>query len=131
MENLVHQYGRYFDIPRAECRRRAMELLKFVQLSGRAPTASSTPLSGGMMRRLSIAIADQPARLAAARRADYRARSAKPCVFVGPSVPIEERRRHADHHDALHGRETEQLLHDRLVVMDSGRIVAMGSPRSR
>ena len=35
MENLV-LYGRYFDIPRAECRRRAKELLEFVQLSERA-----------------------------------------------------------------------------------------------
>src|SRR5829696_3473813 len=34
MENLV-LYGRYFDIPRAECRRRAKELLEFVQLSER------------------------------------------------------------------------------------------------
>ncbi|MGZ4806866.1 MAG: ATP-binding cassette domain-containing protein, partial [Ilumatobacteraceae bacterium] len=35
MENLV-VYGRYFDIPRAECRRRARELLEFVQLGERA-----------------------------------------------------------------------------------------------
>ena len=52
MENLV-LYGRYFDIPRAECRRRAKALLEFVQLSERADSVVDT-LSGGMMRRLSI-----------------------------------------------------------------------------
>ncbi|MGA0262019.1 MAG: ATP-binding cassette domain-containing protein, partial [Ilumatobacteraceae bacterium] len=34
-DNLV-VYGRYFDIPRAECKSRARELLDFVQLSDRA-----------------------------------------------------------------------------------------------
>ncbi|MGH9272651.1 MAG: ATP-binding cassette domain-containing protein, partial [Ilumatobacteraceae bacterium] len=43
-ENLVI-YGRYFDIPRAECRRRAAELLEFVQLSERA-SSKVEPLSG-------------------------------------------------------------------------------------
>ena len=52
MENLV-LYGRFFDIPRAECRRRAKELLEFVQLSERADSVVDQ-LSGGMMRRLSI-----------------------------------------------------------------------------
>ena len=51
MENLV-VYGRYFDIPRAECRRRAKELLEFVQLSERADSVVDN-LSGGMKRRLS------------------------------------------------------------------------------
>src|SRR4051794_4774830 len=52
MENLV-LYGRYFDIPRAECRRRAKELLEFVQLSERSDSVVDE-LSGGMKRRLSI-----------------------------------------------------------------------------
>ncbi len=39
LENLV-VYGRFFDIPRAECRRRAAELLDFVQLTT-GPTAGS------------------------------------------------------------------------------------------
>jgi lipooligosaccharide transport system ATP-binding protein len=43
-ENLV-VYGRFFDIPRAECRRRAAELLEFVQLSERARSRVE-PLSG-------------------------------------------------------------------------------------
>ena len=52
-ENLVI-YGRYFDIPRAECKRRAAELLEFVQLSERA-SSKVEPLSGGMKRRVTIA----------------------------------------------------------------------------
>jgi lipooligosaccharide transport system ATP-binding protein len=52
-ENLVI-YGRFFDIPRRECKSRAAELLDFVQLSERA-RSKVEPLSGGMKRRLTIA----------------------------------------------------------------------------
>jgi lipooligosaccharide transport system ATP-binding protein len=45
VENLVI-YGRYFDIPRREARRRADELLEFVQLSDRARSRVDD-LSGG------------------------------------------------------------------------------------
>ena len=47
-------YGRYFDLPRAEIRERAAELLEFVQLSDRRDSKVD-PLSGGMKRRLTIA----------------------------------------------------------------------------
>src|ERR1700752_1087791 len=47
-------YGRYFDLPRPEIRRRAEELLDFVQLSDRRDSRVD-PLSGGMKRRLTIA----------------------------------------------------------------------------
>src|SRR3954467_38506 len=52
-ENLVI-YGRYFDLSRAEARRRAKELLEFVQLTDRAKSRVE-PLSGGMKRRITIA----------------------------------------------------------------------------
>src|SRR6185503_12857295 len=52
-ENLV-LYGRYFGLSRAECRRRADELLDFAQLTERADDEVE-PLSGGMKRRLTIA----------------------------------------------------------------------------
>src|SRR5687768_15022491 len=52
-ENL-EMYARYFDIPKHEARRRATELLEFVQLSEREG-AEVQPLSGGMKRRLTIA----------------------------------------------------------------------------
>ena len=49
-ENLVI-YGRYFDLSYREARRRAAELLEFVQLQERAKDQVE-PLSGGMKRRL-------------------------------------------------------------------------------
>src|SRR5215212_2602390 len=52
-ENLVI-YGRYFGLSRAECGRRADELLDFAQLTERA-NDQVEPLSGGMKRRLTIA----------------------------------------------------------------------------
>src|SRR3954471_19932653 len=50
LDNLVI-YGRYFALPRAEARRRAVELLDFVQLGDRAKSRVDD-LSGGMKRRL-------------------------------------------------------------------------------
>ncbi|MFZ2442199.1 MAG: ATP-binding cassette domain-containing protein, partial [Ilumatobacteraceae bacterium] len=47
-------YGRFFDLPRREAKRRAIELLEFAQLGDRADSVVDT-LSGGMKRRLSIA----------------------------------------------------------------------------
>src|SRR6516162_1185753 len=52
-ENIVI-YGRYFGLSRRELRRRADELLEFVQLLERANDRVE-PLSGGMKRRLTIA----------------------------------------------------------------------------
>src|SRR6266849_7647607 len=51
-ENLVI-YGRYFGLSRAECGRRADELLEFAQLTERADDRVEL-LSGGMKRRLPI-----------------------------------------------------------------------------
>src|ERR1051326_8476816 len=52
-ENVII-YGRYFGLSRKERRRRADELLEFVQLDERAESKVE-PLSGGMRRRLTIA----------------------------------------------------------------------------
>jgi lipooligosaccharide transport system ATP-binding protein len=52
-ENLTI-YGRYFGLSRAECRRRADELLEFVALTDKAKVKVDE-LSGGMKRRLTIA----------------------------------------------------------------------------
>jgi lipooligosaccharide transport system ATP-binding protein len=54
VEDNMILYGRYFDLPRAECRRRTKELLEFVQLTDRAKSKIE-PLSGGMKRRVTIA----------------------------------------------------------------------------
>ena len=126
VENLVI-YGRYFDIPRAECKRRAAELLEFVQLAERADERVD-PLSGGMKRRLTIA----------------RSLMSEPDLLLldEPTTGLDPQARHIlwDRLYRLKQRgvtlvltthymdEAEQLC-DRLVVMDQGRIVAEGSPR--
>ena len=80
-ENLVI-YGRYFDLTRAEARRRADELLEFAQLAERAGDQVE-PLSGGMKRRLTIARALINEPDPAARRADDRPRSRRPATCCG------------------------------------------------
>ncbi|MDH2425886.1 ATP-binding cassette domain-containing protein [Sphaerisporangium sp. TRM90804] len=126
-ENLT-TYARYFGIPRAEARRRADELLEFVRLSDRAGSMVE-PLSGGMKRRLTIA----------------RAMVNDPDIVLldEPTTGLDPQARHLlwERLFQLKRRgttlvltthymdEAEQLC-DRLVVMDAGRIVAEGSPRS-
>jgi lipooligosaccharide transport system ATP-binding protein len=124
-ENLI-VYGRYFDLPRALLRRRAAELLDFVQLTDRARDQVE-PLSGGMKRRLTIArgLVNEPELL----------------LLDEPTTGLDPQARHLvwDRLYRLKQRgttlvltthymdEAEQLC-DRLVVMDGGRIVAEGAP---
>jgi lipooligosaccharide transport system ATP-binding protein len=125
-DNLVI-YGRYFGLKRSEARRRANELLDFVQLSDRAKSQVE-PLSGGMKRRLSIArsLINQPDLM----------------LLDEPTTGLDPQARHMvwDRLYRLKQRgvtlvltthymdEAEQLC-DRLVVMDKAKIVAEGSPR--
>jgi lipooligosaccharide transport system ATP-binding protein len=125
-ENLVI-YGRFFDIPRAECRRLAGDLLDFVQLRDRAQSRVE-PLSGGMKRRLTIArsLINDPDLL----------------LLDEPTTGLDPQARHILW-DRLyrpkqrgvtlvlttHYMDEAEQLCDRLVVMDAGRIVAEGSPR--
>ena len=126
LENLV-MYGRYFDIPRRECRDRARELLEFVQLADRADSRVE-PLSGGMKRRLTIArsLMNRPELL----------------LLDEPTTGLDPQARHVLWERLYRLKEqgvtlaltthymgeAEQLC-DRLVVMDRGRIVAEGTPR--
>ncbi|MGQ0630248.1 MAG: ABC transporter ATP-binding protein [Sporichthyaceae bacterium] len=125
-ENLLI-YGRYFGMSWKGCRARADELLDFVQLGDRAGARVDT-LSGGMKRRLTIArsLVNSPDLL----------------LLDEPTTGLDPQARHVVWERLFQLRrqgvtlvltthymdEAEQLC-DRLVVMDGGRIAAMGSPR--
>ncbi|HSL59822.1 MAG TPA: ABC transporter ATP-binding protein [Acidimicrobiales bacterium] len=120
-------YGRYFDLPRAEIKRRAAELLEFARLTERKHDRVD-PLSGGMKRRLTIA----------------RALINRPELVLldEPTTGLDPQARHLlwDRLYELrregvtlvlttHYMDEAEQLCDRLVIMDGGRIVAHGSPR--
>jgi len=124
-ENLI-VYGRYFDLARPVLRERAAALLEFVQLTERARDQVE-PLSGGMKRRLTIArgLVNDPELL----------------LLDEPTTGLDPQARHLvwDRLYRLkqqgttlvlttHYMDEAEQLCDRLVVMDSGRIVAQGTP---
>ena len=126
-ENLLI-YGRYFGLPRALIAERTARLLDFVQLTDRADDQVE-PLSGGMKRRLTIArsLINEPEIL----------------ILDEPTTGLDPQARHVvwDRLFRLkqqgvtlilttHYMDEAEQLCDRLVVMDTGRIAAEGSPRA-
>jgi lipooligosaccharide transport system ATP-binding protein len=126
LDNLMI-YGRYFDLPRADIRRRAEELLEFMNLTDRRDDLVD-PLSGGMKRRLTIgrALINQPELI----------------LLDEPTTGLDPQARHVLWERfyqlkrsgvtmvlTTHYMDEAEQLCDRLVIMDRGRIVTEGSPR--
>jgi lipooligosaccharide transport system ATP-binding protein len=121
-------YGRYFGIARPVIRERAEELLRFFQLLDRRDDKVD-PLSGGMKRRLTVArsLINEPELL----------------LLDEPTTGLDPQARHLLWERlyqlkqagvtlvlTTHYMDEAEQLCDRLVIMDRGRIVAEGSPRS-
>ena len=125
LENLL-VYARYFDIPRREALSSASELLKFVELEGKAKTKIGD-LSGGMKRRLTLArsVINNPELL----------------ILDEPTTGLDPHSRHSvwDKLNQLkekdttlilttHYMEEAERLCDRVAIMDAGKIVTIDSP---
>jgi lipooligosaccharide transport system ATP-binding protein len=126
-ENLL-VYGRYFGLSRAGLRERSARLLEFARLDDKADQRVET-LSGGMRRRLTIA----------------RALINDPEVLLldEPTTGLDPQARHLLWERLFqlksegvslvlttHYMDEAEQLCDRLVIMDRGKFVAEGSPRS-
>ena len=126
-ENLA-MYGRYFGLHRTVIDERIEELLDFAQLREKADSKVEA-LSGGMKRRLTIArgLINEPEML----------------ILDEPTTGLDPQARHVlwDRLYRLkqqgvtllittHYMDEAEQLCDRLVIMDKGKIVAEGSPRS-
>jgi lipooligosaccharide transport system ATP-binding protein len=120
-------YARYFDIPKAEAAKRAMELLKFFQLEEKQ-TKSIDELSTGMKRRLIIARAliNQPQIL----------------LLDEPTTGLDPQGRHIvwDEIRSLlkqgvtiilttHYMDEAAALCDRVIIIDNGKIIETGVPQ--
>ena len=121
-------YGRYFGLKKPVIEERIKELLDFAQLTEKAD-AKVEALSGGMKRRLTIArgLINEPEML----------------ILDEPTTGLDPQARHVlwDRLYRLkqqgvtllittHYMDEAEQLCDRLVIMDKGKIVGEGSPRS-
>jgi lipooligosaccharide transport system ATP-binding protein len=125
IENLLI-YGRYFGLSRSDLRTRVPELLEFAALTDRAKCRINE-LSGGMMRRLTIA----------------RALINKPELLIldEPTTGLDPQARHTIWQQlrqlqrggltlilTTHYMEEAERLCDRIIVMDHGRVLADQDP---
>jgi len=124
--NLI-QYSRYFDIPIEEAKKRAKELIDYVQLTEKKDS-SVDKLSGGMKRRLVLAraminnpkllILDEPTTGLDPQARHLIWEKLKDLSSKGITVII-----------TTHYMEEAARLCDRLVIMDNGQILVEGTPK--
>ena len=124
--NLI-QYSRYFDIPIDEAKKRANELIEYVQLTEKKDS-SVEKLSGGMKRRLVLAraminepkllILDEPTTGLDPQARHLIWEKLKDLSSKGITVII-----------TTHYMEEAARLCDRLVIMDNGEILVEGAPK--
>jgi len=126
LKNLL-VFARYFDTPKVEARKRALKLLKFVQLQDKKDI-NIEKLSGGMKRRLILA----------------RALLNNPKILIldEPTTGLDPQARHMVWEKirslkkqgvtvvlTTHYMEEASQLCDRLVIMDLGKILVKGKPQ--
>ena len=125
-ENLLVHAG-YFGLSGSAVRRRAADLLSFMELEGREHS-QVRQLSGGMQRRLLVArgLINQPELLTLD----------EPTTGLDPQARLVVWQRLGELREqgvtivlTTHYMEEASRLCDRLVVMDAGRIVERGTPR--
>jgi lipooligosaccharide transport system ATP-binding protein len=119
-------FGRYFDMPKALAREKALRLLEFIELDSRKD-AKVMALSGGLMRRLVLgrALINDPELL----------------ILDEPTTGLDPQSRHQvwDRLAQLrskglsillttHYMEEASQLCDRLIIMDQGQILVEGKP---
>lgn len=126
-QNLI-LYARYFDMKKAHARNRAEELLNFFALTNKRKS-KVMELSGGLARRLQLA----------------RALMSEPELLIldEPTTGLDPQSRHQVWERLLelkkrgmtmllttHYMDEAESLCDRILIMDHGRIIAEGPPRS-
>ena len=124
--NLI-QFSRYFDIPLEDAKKRANELIDYVQLNDKKDS-SVDKLSGGMKRRLVLAraminnpkllILDEPTTGLDPQARHLIWEKLKDLSSKGITVII-----------TTHYMEEAARLCDRLVIMDNGEILVEGKPK--
>jgi lipooligosaccharide transport system ATP-binding protein len=126
-ENLL-AYGRYFGLKDSEIRRRIPSLLEFAGLTSRADTRIQT-LSGGMKRRLTLARAlvndpdviflDEPTTGLDPQARHVIWQGLRKLLSQGKTILL-----------TTHFMDEAERLCDELTVIDHGKCIARGSPRT-
>jgi lipooligosaccharide transport system ATP-binding protein len=125
-ENLV-MFARYFDIPAKEARARVPTLLEFAGLGDRGRARLDT-LSGGMKRRLTLAraLVNDPDILFLDEPTTGLDPQARHLIWDGLKRLVNEGKTLIL---TTHFMDEAERLCDRLSVMDTGSIIALGTPR--